>query len=89
MLLMSVVDDQIWPHALYVPSPPSLPPSHPPTLFLSLCSEEVFDFSSGQMTQMKAKHLKETMCNEFAQIFELCNYVMVRPRLHAPPYKRV
>ena len=72
--------------------PPSLPPSSPPSPshpLLSLCSEEVFDFSSGQMTQMKAKHLKETMCNEFAQIFELCNYVMVRPCLHAPPYECV
>ena len=43
----------------------------------SCCSEEVFDFSSGQMTQMKAKHLKDSMCNEFAQIFELCSYVLV------------
>jgi len=46
---------------------------------LSLCvySEEVFDFSSGQMTQTKAKHLKDSMCSEFAQIFELCLFVMV------------
>lgn len=43
---------------------------HPP-------SEEVFDFSSGQMTQVKAKHLKDTMCNEFSQIFQLCSYVLV------------
>ena len=40
-------------------------------------SEEVFDFSSGQMTQVKAKHLKDTMCNEFSQIFQLCSYVLV------------
>jgi len=40
-------------------------------------SEEVFDFSSGQMTQMKAKHLKDSMCSEFAQIFELCQFVLV------------
>jgi len=41
------------------------------------CSEEVFDFSSGQMTQAKAKHLKDTMCGEFSEIFQLCSFVMV------------
>ncbi|XP_008555706.1 exportin-1 [Microplitis demolitor] len=43
---------------------------------LKLLSEEVFDFSSGQMTQTKAKHLKDTMCSEFSQIFHLCQFVM-------------
>lgn len=43
---------------------------------LKLLSEEVFDFSSGQMTQTKAKHLKDTMCQEFSQIFQLCQFVM-------------
>lgn len=43
---------------------------------LKLLSEEVFDFSSGQLTQTKAKHLKDTMCNEFSQIFQLCQFVM-------------
>lgn len=43
---------------------------------LKLLSEEVFDFSSGQMTQTKAKHLKDTMCSEFSQIFQLCQFVM-------------
>ncbi|CAI8039372.1 Exportin-1 [Geodia barretti] len=43
---------------------------------LKLLSEEVFDFSSGQMTQVKAKHLKDTMCNDFSQIFQLCSYVL-------------
>jgi hypothetical protein len=42
-----------------------------------LCSEEVFDFSSGQLTQTKAKHLKETMCSEFQEVFQLCNFIMV------------
>ena len=45
-------------------------------IILKLLSEEVFDFSSGQMTQTKAKHLKESMCSEFAKIFELCQFVM-------------
>ncbi|XP_055956822.1 exportin-1 [Patella vulgata] len=43
---------------------------------LKLLSEEVFDFSSGQMTQAKAKHLKDNMCSEFSQIFQLCQFVM-------------
>lgn len=43
---------------------------------LKLLSEEVFDFSSGQMTQIKAKNLKESMNNEFQQVFQLCTYIM-------------
>ena len=45
-------------------------------IILKLLSEEVFDFSSGQMTQAKARHLKESMCSEFSDIFNLCVYVM-------------
>ncbi|XP_063982061.1 exportin-1 isoform X1 [Diachasmimorpha longicaudata] len=45
-------------------------------VILRLLSEEVFDFCSGQMTQTKAKHLKDTMCSEFSQIFQLCQFVM-------------
>lgn len=30
------------------------------------------------MTQAKAKHLKDSMCNEFAQVFQLCQFVLVR-----------
>ncbi|KAI1284958.1 Exportin-1 [Halotydeus destructor] len=45
-------------------------------IILKLLSEEVFDFSSGQMTQVKAKHLKDSMCNEFSQIFQLSQFVM-------------
>lgn len=47
-------------------------------IILKLLSEEVFDFSSGQMTQAKAKHLKDSMCIEFSHIFQLCQFVMVR-----------
>ena len=50
---------------------------------LKLLSEELFDFSSGQITQTKAKHLKDTMCNEFSQIFNLCFYVLENS-LNAP-----
>lgn len=43
---------------------------------LKLLSEELFDFSSGQITQTKAKHLKDSMCSEFSQIFQLCQFVL-------------
>lgn len=43
---------------------------------LKLLSEEVFDFSSGQLTQAKTKYLKDTMCHEFSKIFTLCTFVM-------------
>ncbi|XP_063728353.1 exportin-1-like, partial [Symsagittifera roscoffensis] len=45
-------------------------------VILKLLSEEVFDFSIGAMTQMKAKHLKDSMCAEFGQIFQLCQFVL-------------
>ncbi|XP_047132277.1 exportin-1 isoform X2 [Hydra vulgaris] len=45
-------------------------------IILKLLSEEVFDYSLGQMTQTKAKHLKDSMCQEFSSIFQLCEYVM-------------
>ncbi|OXA47591.1 Exportin-1 [Folsomia candida] len=43
---------------------------------LKLLSEEVFDFSSGQMVQVKVDKLKETMHTEFSEIFNLCQFVM-------------
>lgn len=52
-------------------------------IILKLLSEEVFDFSSGRLTQTKAKHLKDTMCSEFSQIFQLCVYVLENS-LNAP-----
>uniref|UniRef100_A0A1A9URN0 Exportin-1 n=1 Tax=Glossina austeni TaxID=7395 RepID=A0A1A9URN0_GLOAU len=45
-------------------------------VILKNLSEEVFDFSSGQITQTKAKHLKDTMCSEFSQVFQLCSFVL-------------
>ena len=43
---------------------------------LQLLSEEVFDFSSGQMTSTKIAELKESLCNDFSQIFTLCEYIL-------------
>ncbi|KAL1462770.1 hypothetical protein WDU94_014579 [Cyamophila willieti] len=45
-------------------------------VILKLLSEEVFDFSGGQLTQAKAKHLKDSMCSQFSQIFTLCQFVL-------------
>ena len=45
-------------------------------VILKLLSEEVFDFSCGQMTQTKAKHLKDTMCSQFSEVFQLCQFVL-------------
>jgi exportin-1 len=43
---------------------------------LRLLSEEVFDYSAEQMTSTKTSNLKQTMCNEFSQIFSLCQEVL-------------
>ncbi len=46
-------------------------------VILKLLSEEVFDYSAGQMTQAKIQHLKKSMSTEFSQVFELCMFVLV------------
>lgn len=43
---------------------------------LRLLSEEVFDYSAEQMTSAKTRNLKQTMCAEFSQIFQLCQEVL-------------
>lgn len=43
---------------------------------LRLLSEEVFDYSADQMTSVKTKNLKNTMCTEFSSIFQLCSEVL-------------
>jgi len=43
---------------------------------LRLLSEEVFDYSAEQMTSTKTRNLKTTMCNEFSQIFHLCQEIL-------------
>ncbi|KAL5568216.1 hypothetical protein UlMin_024791 [Ulmus minor] len=43
---------------------------------LKLLSEEVFDFSRGEMTQSKIKELKQSLNSEFQLIHELCLYVL-------------
>ncbi|KAJ1569665.1 Karyopherin transporter [Cladochytrium tenue] len=51
---------------------------------LKLLSEEIFDFSTEQLTQAKAKNLKNSMRGEFSEIFQLCQEVLdkaTRPSL--------
>lgn len=43
---------------------------------LRLLSEEVFDYSAEQMTSVKTKNMKSTMCQEFSSIFQLCSEVL-------------
>ncbi|CAK8539240.1 unnamed protein product [Lathyrus sativus] len=43
---------------------------------LKLLSEEVFDFSRGEMTQQKIRELKQSLNSEFQLIHELCLYVL-------------
>lgn len=45
-------------------------------VILRLLSEEVFDYSAEQMTSAKTRNLKQTMCAEFSQIFQLCEEVL-------------
>ncbi|QEU61546.1 Crm1 [Kluyveromyces lactis] len=45
-------------------------------VMLKLLSEEVFDFSAEQMTQAKALHLKQSMDQQFEQIFNLCYEIL-------------
>ncbi|CAM6105957.1 unnamed protein product [Calypogeia fissa] len=45
-------------------------------VILKLLSEEVFDFSRGEMTQNKIKELKQSLNSEFQLIHELCQYVL-------------
>jgi exportin-1 len=45
-------------------------------VILKLLSEEVFEFSAGQMTQAKINHLKKSMSSEFSNVFELCMFVL-------------
>ncbi|KAF2745634.1 hypothetical protein M011DRAFT_469294 [Sporormia fimetaria CBS 119925] len=45
-------------------------------VILRLLSEEVFDYSEEQMTSVKRRELKQTMCDEFTSIYQLCSEVL-------------
>ncbi|KAL9082748.1 MAG: hypothetical protein Q9159_006208 [Coniocarpon cinnabarinum] len=54
----------------------SLPICENNMAILRLLSEEVFDYSAEQMTSQKTRSLKDTMCNQFSEIFKLCQSVL-------------
>ncbi|KAI8636928.1 nuclear export factor CRM1 [Parasitella parasitica] len=43
---------------------------------LKVLSEEIFDYSADQMTQLKTSNLRQLMCNEFSEIFKLCKEIL-------------
>ncbi|ORY97570.1 nuclear export factor CRM1 [Syncephalastrum racemosum] len=43
---------------------------------LKLLSEEIFDYSAEQMTQLKTNNLRNQMCGEFSEIYQLCKEVL-------------
>ncbi|KAI8062519.1 CRM1 C terminal-domain-containing protein [Gongronella butleri] len=45
---------------------------------LKLLSEEIFDYSAEQMTQLKTSNLRNQMCGEFSEIYTLCKEVLDR-----------
>ncbi|EIN03634.1 hypothetical protein PUNSTDRAFT_47982 [Punctularia strigosozonata HHB-11173 SS5] len=45
-------------------------------VILKLLSEEIFDYSAEQMTQAKAKNLKNQMSGEFSDVFKLCQEIL-------------
>lgn len=45
-------------------------------VILKLLSEEIFDFSAEQMTHAKITNLKNQLCEEFSDIFQLCLEVL-------------
>ncbi len=43
---------------------------------LQLLSEDIFDFSKDTMTANKIKNMKESLMSDFAQIFQLCEFIL-------------
>ena len=43
---------------------------------LKLLSEEVFDFSKGELTQVKIRDLKNSLNEQFTLIHQLCLFVL-------------
>ena len=82
LVLVSVLKQE-WPHnwptfinEIISASRSSLSICENNMIILRLLSEEVFDYSAEQMTSAKTRNLKTTMCNEFSQIFQLCQEVL-------------
>ncbi|KAG0245961.1 CRM1 C terminal-domain-containing protein [Mortierella sp. GBAus27b] len=82
-LVLVQILKQEWPHAWpgFIPeivssSKSNLSLCENNMVILKLLSEEIFDYSAEQMTQVKTKNLKNSMCGEFSEIFQLCSEVL-------------
>lgn len=82
MVLVQILKQE-WPHAwpnfipeIVVSSKSNLALCENNMAILKLLSEEIFDYSAEQMTQVKTKNLKNSMCHEFSEIFQLCSEVL-------------
>ncbi|KAK8180571.1 CRM1 C terminal-domain-containing protein [Phyllosticta capitalensis] len=82
LVLVSILKQE-WPHnwptfinEIISSCHSSLPICENNMAILRLLSEEVFDFSADQMTSSKTKELKQSMCDEFTSIYQLCSEVL-------------
>ena len=82
LTLVSILKQE-WPHnwptfinEIVTSCRSSLPICENNMAILRLLSEEVFDFSAEQMTSTKTRHLKQSMCDEFTSIYQLCSEIL-------------
>ncbi|KAI5250366.1 hypothetical protein E4T47_02294 [Aureobasidium subglaciale] len=82
LVLVSILKQE-WPHnwptfinEIISACHSSLPVCENNMAILRLLSEEVFDFSAEQMTSTKTRQLKQSMCDEFTSIYNLCSEIL-------------
>ncbi|CAK4010226.1 probable nuclear transport receptor CRM1 MSN5 (importin beta superfamily) [Lecanosticta acicola] len=82
LVLVSILKQE-WPHnwptfinEIISSCRSSLPICENNMAILRLLSEEVFDFSQDQMTSTKTRQLKQSMCDEFTSIYNLCSEIL-------------
>ncbi|KAK4575230.1 Karyopherin transporter [Recurvomyces mirabilis] len=82
LVLVSILKQE-WPHnwptfinEIISSCRSSLPICENNMAILRLLSEEVFDFSADQMTSTKTRQLKQSMCDEFTGIYNLCSEIL-------------
>ena len=82
LVLVSILKQE-WPHnwptfinEIISSCRSSLPICENNMAILRLLSEEVFDFSADQMTSTKTRQLKQSMTEEFTNIYNLCSEIL-------------
>ncbi|KAF2479970.1 CRM1 C terminal-domain-containing protein [Neohortaea acidophila] len=82
LVLVSILKQE-WPHnwptfinEIISSCRSSLPICENNMAILRLLSEEVFDYSADQMTSTKTRQLKQSMCDEFTSIYNLCSEIL-------------